>query len=1090
MKETSLSLSVLIADDSGVVRERLAVLLGEVPGVSIVAETETVAGTLEGIRRLRPAVVVLDINMPGGSGLDVLRRMGEERIRAVVIVLTNFAFPEYERKAREYGASAFLDKSREFTKVADLVRGLSEQVSANVASEGKIPNGSTTEITEPVGAETRVQELNRLLLATREINQLIVRERDPQQLLAKTCIVLIKTRGYALAWIGLVQPGSKQLATAACAGKQAGFLDDMSATRDEGPMGQGAIGAAIRTGQPWLCQDTATDPRFALWRTPALARGLASVAVVPMIQGGRVLGALAVYADHSGAFHEEEVSLLNEVAGDLALALRSIEREKERHQAEARLRLVNTALESAANAVAITDREGVITWANPAFSQLTGYSFEELRGRKPSILRSDTQDAATFRNVWEALLAGWVWRSEMINRRKDGSFYTVDITITPVLNEQAEITHFVVVKQEVTERKQAELALQQSAAEFRAMFEVASIGMAQADVHTGRWLRVNQEMCAITGYSAEELLQMRVPDITHPDDRQQDWELFQRVVRGDVPDYRLEKRYVRKDGAVAWVNVNMTVIRDASGQPTRTMAAIEDITERRASERRLRQLSRAVEQTASTVVITDIHGNIEYANPRFAETTGYSLGEALGKNPRILKSGSTSAAEYAKLWQTITSGRTWRGEFHNKKRNGELYWEYCSISPVNDEQGAISHFVAVKEDITERKQLEAQLRQSQKMEGIGQLAGGVAHDFNNLLSVMRCNAELLLMNAEQNSPETNECLKHIEAAAERAANLTRQLLLFSRRQTMQSQPLVLNELVKNLTKMLTRVIREDIRLECRYAEPLPFVQADPGMLEQVLLNLVVNSRDAMPGGGQLLITTEGLRFDSAHAPTNPDARKGKFVCLSVSDTGTGIAPEHLERIFEPFFTTKEPGKGTGLGLATVYGIVKQHQGWVEVSSRFGQGTTFKVFLPAIPPPAKTATAPAEAQLRGGSETILLVEDDYSVRVIMRQVLEAFKYKVYEATCAREAVEVWAQHQGEIALLLTDMVMPEGVSGRNLAEQLRAKSPGLKFIFMSGYSPDLIGKNTDFVRQTKSHFLPKPCSTSILVRTVRQCLDEQ
>jgi signal transduction histidine kinase/CheY-like chemotaxis protein len=407
--------------------------------------------------------------------------------------------------------------------------------------------------------------------------------------------------------------------------------------------------------------------------------------------------------------------------------------------------------------------------------------------------------------------------------------------------------------------------------------------------------------------------------------------------------------------------------------------------------------------------------------------------------------------------------------------------------PVKIQQKAL--VLGVARGITERKQLEAQLRQAQKMEGIGQLAGGVAHDFNNLLAIMRGNADLLLMDAEQNPPQTNECLKHIAAAAERAATLTRQLLIFSRKQAMQSEPLVLNGLVQNLTKMLNRVIREDIRLECRYAERLPFVQADPGMLEQALLNLVVNARDAMPRGGQLLIATEAVSFDAAYARTHPDARPGEFVCLSVSDTGTGIAPEHLERIFEPFFTTKEPGKGTGLGLATVYGIVKQHRGWVEVFSRIGEGTTFRILLPAIPPPASLAVPPAEAELCGGSETILLVEDDFSVRMITRRMLETFKYKVHEATCAREAVEVWGRHAAEIALLLTDMVMPEGVTGRELAEQLRAAKPGLKVIFMSGYSADVVGEDTKFFRKTGSYFLHKPCATAALIQTVRKCLDE-
>jgi len=954
-------------------------------------------------------------------------------------------------------------------------------------------NAPGSGIAEPKGADTRLQELNRLLLAIREINKLIVRERDSRQLLAETCNVLIKTRGYALAWMCLAEPGSKQVTPAACAGSEPGDLNDVSVTWDVSPTGQGPIGTAIRTRRPWLCQDTATDPQFAPWRTPALARGLASMAAVPMIQGERVLGVLAVYANRTDAFHEEEVALLNEVAGDLAFALQSIEHEQQRHQAEARLRLVNTALESAANAIAITDREGVMSWANTAFSRLTGYSLEELQGRKPSLLKSGVHDQAFYRQLWDTILGGQVWRAEMVNRRKDGSLYTEESTITPVRNEQSEITHFVAVKQDVTQSKLAEEALRRSEEEFRAMFELASIGMAQADVRTGQWLRVNQKMCAITGYSAEELLQMRVPELTHPEDRQQDWNLFQRVVRGEAPDYRLEKRYLRKDGAVAWVSVNMTVLRDAAGQPTRTMAAIEDITQHKLAQESLAQSEERFrtlyELAPDGIFLYDLQGRFVDGNKAAEELIGYPRGEMIGKSFLSLNLLSESDLQKA----AAALARNTQGEatgpegYVLRRKDGRQVAVEIRTFPVKILEKAL--VLGVARDITERKQLEAQLRQAQKMEAVGQLAGGVAHDFNNMLAVMRGNTDLLLMDADQNPPQTNECLKHIAAAAERAASLTRQLLIFSRKQAMQSEPLVLNGLIQNLIKMLKRVIREDINLECRYADRLPFVQADPGMMEQVLLNLVVNARDAMPGGGQLLIATERVSSDAAYARTNPEARAGEFVCVSVGDTGTGIAPEHLQRIFEPFFTTKEPSKGTGLGLATVYGIVKQHQGWVEVSSRVGEGTTFRIFLPAIPPPAEVTAAPmVEAELRGGSETILLVEDDFSVRMITRRVLETFKYKVHEATCAREAAEVWDRHAGEIALLLTDIVMPEGVTGRDLAEQLHAKSPWLKVIFMSGYSAEVLATHTEFFRRTGSYFLHKPCAAATLIRTVRQCLD--
>jgi PAS domain S-box-containing protein len=516
-----------------------------------------------------------------------------------------------------------------------------------------------------------------------------------------------------------------------------------------------------------------------------------------------------------------------------------------------------------------------------------------------------------------------------------------------------------------------------------------------------------------------------------------------------------------------------------------------DVSQRKALEQTQRRLAAAVEQAAETIVITDVQGKILYVNPAFERITGYSRQEAVGQNPCILKSGKHDAAFYTEMWDTLLNGQTWHGHFINKRKDGTVYEEEASVTPVRDGTGQIVNYVAVKRDVTQELQLADQLRQSHKMEAVGQLAGGVAHDFNNMLAVIRGNAELVLLDEEQLGARARECVKHLIAAAEHAAKLTRQLLIFSRKQAMQSQPVALNDLIGNLTKMLKRVVREDIRLECRYAAQLPFIQADPGMLEQVLLNLVLNARDAMPKGGQLLITTEATNVTEANVQTNREARTGEHVCLTVSDTGTGIAPDQLQRIFEPFFTTKEIGKGTGLGLATVYGIVKQHQGWIEVSSRLGEGATFKIFLPAIPAQDEMAAAtPAEAKPPGGTETILLVEDDEAVRMTTRRVLERYGYTICEASTAREAQEIWRSHREEVALLLTDVIMPEGVTGRDLAEKLRKDRPGLKVVFMSGYSTEVMGKNTEFFHRTRSRLLQKPCSPSTLLQTVRQCLDEK
>ncbi|HEX4119130.1 MAG TPA: response regulator [Verrucomicrobiae bacterium] len=385
-----------------------------------------------------------------------------------------------------------------------------------------------------------------------------------------------------------------------------------------------------------------------------------------------------------------------------------------------------------------------------------------------------------------------------------------------------------------------------------------------------------------------------------------------------------------------------------------------------------------------------------------------------------------------------------------------------------------------------------ELRQSQKLEAIGQLAGGVAHDFNNLLAVIRGNADLARMQIQVLPRELNECLNEIGAASDRAANLTRQLLAFSRKQMMQPQPVDLDKVIMNLSKMLKRIIGEHIDLRCIYAPALPRVQADVGMIEQVLINLVVNARDAMQNGGKLLITTEQLSFHEGTDALHPEARPGDFVCVTVKDTGTGICEEDLPRIFNPFFTTKEIGKGTGLGLSTVYGIVKQHQGWVEVSSQVGAGSSFRIYFPGLKstPAVSDESTPAAAVEPPpvGKEIILLVEDDEAVRSITRLFLERHGYRVLEASSGPEALKIWESVADKVDLLLTDVIMPGGVTGRDLAEGLLEKKSSLKIVLQSGYGGDVLSGSTDFLQRTNSYFLQKPCPPREMLRAVRRCLD--
>ena len=516
----------------------------------------------------------------------------------------------------------------------------------------------------------------------------------------------------------------------------------------------------------------------------------------------------------------------------------------------------------------------------------------------------------------------------------------------------------------------------------------------------------------------------------------------------------------------------------------RALREAKERKERHRAAEQVRVQSSALEAVANGIILTDVAGKILFGNRAFCAMTGYALEEILGKTPGFLNSGKHDADFFRALWNTILTGRVWQGELINQRKDGTFYNEEMTITPIQGTNGGISHFIAVKQDITKRKQFKEQLHQARKMEAIGQLAGGIAHDFNNLLTVIHGNVQLVLMDESQLKEENRQCLKQVIDATERAGNLTRQLLAFGRKQVIQFQPLNLNDVIGNFTKMLKRVIGEHVVLQCCYAEDLPSVDADIGMIEQILINLIVNARDAMPQGGSIVITTEAISIDVSRVDSHPEAQPGEFVCITVGDTGMGIYPEYLPRIFEPFFTTKEAGKGTGLGLATVYGIVKQHQGWIEVSSQLGSGTTFKIFLPAGAPGVKQKLVPQmKASPAVGHEKILLVEDDADVRMVARDVLEASGYQIWEASNGLEALNVWKTNASQIDLLLTDVIMPGGLNGRELSDRLRRERPGLKVILMTGYSPDLMVKI-----QPQSHILTKPFSMEGLTETVRNCLD--
>jgi PAS domain S-box-containing protein len=513
----------------------------------------------------------------------------------------------------------------------------------------------------------------------------------------------------------------------------------------------------------------------------------------------------------------------------------------------------------------------------------------------------------------------------------------------------------------------------------------------------------------------------------------------------------------------------------------------ETLARRQKAEEELQKLSLAVEQSPVSIVITDLNGDIEFVNPKFCQITGYGPEEVIGKNPRILKSGEIPPAEYERMWATITSGKPWHGEFHNKKKNGELFWEPATLSPVKDRAGRIAHYMGIKEDITERKKLQAQLLHAQKMEVAGTLAGGLAHDFNNILTAIMGYSSLMEMEIPKGDPLLNKVIL-IQTAAKRAAGLTRSLLAFSRKQQIETKVVDLNSVVSGIEDMLRRLVKADIDLRIVPLEEAVAIQADVGQLEQVLLNLATNACDAMALGGSITITVSKVKIEEGLASEAEGiVEPGTYALLTFTDTGMGIEADIRQRMFDPFFTTKDVGKGTGLGLAICYGIIKQHGGYIVCNSEPGMGTTFRIYLPMVQEKVEQMERSAPPPLKRGNETILVAEDDPETMSVLTQILEKAGYAVIPAVDGEEAVRRFREHWREIALCLIDVVMPKK-RGRDAFEEIRRIKPDAGVLFMSGYHEDFAGR--DHLFEEADGFISKPLETRNLLQKVRHALERR
>jgi len=832
----------------------------------------------------------------------------------------------------------------------------------------------------------------------------------------------------------------------------------------------GSCGTAAFRGEAVVVEDIATDPLWKDYRELALAHGLRACWSTPIFdEQRRVLGTFAIYYRQPGRPAPEHLRCVEMATHLAAVAIQKLREEAALRESERRLATLMANLPGMAYRCA-NRPHWPMEFVSEGCAGLTGWPASALLQNRPAfgelIVEADrqfvwdtVQRALAARRPYELTFRiqtadgqlRWVWERGCGVFAPDGSLLFLEGFIT-----------------DITERKQAEDRARRLAAfpELNAdpVLEFAADG--SLTYHNP----AAQEL--VRRFGARDLQELMPPNSD---------QIIRDCLASGRPRLRVETRW--GDRTLSW-----------SFYPIEQLGVVHayagDITERKQVEEALREsearFRRLFENSLVGIYRATPDGRILLANPTLVKMLRYPSFEALAQL-NLEKDGFHPQSPRRLFKETMERDGVVRGlESVWICADGTAIYVRESAQAVRGPDGRIEYYDGVVEDITEQRRLEESLRQAQKMEAIGRLAGGVAHDFNNILAVIMMQSELLLTQGDVAESVRNG-IQQIRAAAERAANLTRQLLAFSRRQVMQARDLDLNEVVTNLTKMLQRIIGEDVRLEL-HLHPTPLMtHADAGMLDQVLMNLAVNARDAMPKGGRLIIETTAREFSAAEAAALLDVKPGHYVGLRVSDTGCGIPPEILPRIFEPFFTTKEPGKGTGLGLATVFGIVKQHGGCIQVASEPGRGTTFEVYLPAL---AETTTAASEAESRpgprGGTETILLVEDDADVRLVTRLTLERHGYRVLEAPDGLAALELWRQHRDAVALLLTDLVMPGELDGRELAQRLRADRPQLKVIYTSGYSPELAGR--ELHSRAGEAFLQKPCPAERLLETVRECLD--
>ncbi len=722
---------------------------------------------------------------------------------------------------------------------------------------------------------------------------------------------------------------------------------------------------------------------------------------------------------------------------------------------------------------------GPILEVNPAACRVLGYEKEEILGRTiRDFLPPERWKRArpVTRKVLEKGSA--LFDSVLVSR--EGERIPVEVHAVILRSKEGE-NLFLSVARDLRPWEETQRKVRENQKFLEDVFEAIQDGICVLDMDM-TVLRVNRWMERMYGFQGE-LRGKKCYQVYHDRKEICPWCPTVKTMASAKPHCSVVP-YPYLEGGTGWMELSAYPLLDDQGRVKGVIEHVKDITERKRAEEDRDRLLTALEQSGEILALTDPRGVIQYVNRAFEKVTGFSREEALGKTFRLVRSGAHDRAFYEHLWKALLAGKSWEGKLKNRRKDGRLYFEQAVISPFKDKDGKILGFAKAARDVTKEMAMEERLRQAQRLEAVGTLAGGIAHDFNNLLLAILGNLDMALLAEKE---KRNAFLEEAKKAAARAGELTRQLLAFSRRQIMRPQDLDLNQVIGNLLLMLRRLLPDGIEVDFIPAHSPGTIHADPVQMEQVCMNLVLNARDAMPRGGKITIETENVVINGDFSRNHPWARQGRYLLLSVTDTGEGIPPEVLDRVFEPFFSTKEVGSGTGLGLAMVYGIVEQHGGMIHAYSEVGKGSTFKVYLPIVERPAAVVGTKLQGPVPGGKETILLAEDDPAVRDLVSRVLETAGYKVLRARDGEEALQVYRSHRAEVDMALLDVVMP-GMTGTKLARELRSLAPGLPLLLMSGYPSRAV--EDEMQREDEKNLLSKPFDGETLLRKVREILKQR